>query len=172
MQVCSRPFSTLVIAAVTTSLFTFTSCIRAPLPDTRVADELAIRKLDAQWSRDASAHDLRATVSYYADDAVLLAPDEPLATTKGAIRDSWAGAFAVFPVLSWDIRTIDGARSGDLAYLTGAWSGTMKDANGATTPVAGKLLEVWKKQPTGAWKCVADTYNSDAPLASTPSAKK
>ena len=28
----------------------------------------------------------------------------------------------------------------------------------------GKILEVWKKQPDGQWKCIVDAYNSDIPL--------
>lgn len=29
----------------------------------------------------------------------------------------------------------------------------------------GKFLEVWKKQADGNWKCVADMFSSDVPVA-------
>jgi ketosteroid isomerase-like protein len=42
----------------------------------------------------------------------------------------------------------------------------MKDAAGKTTTERGKLLEVWKKQSDGKWKCVIDNFSSDAPPVS------
>jgi ketosteroid isomerase-like protein len=36
----------------------------------------------------------------------------------------------------------------------------------------GKLVEIWKKQADGKWKCIVDTYNSDLPAAPAPEAKK
>jgi ketosteroid isomerase-like protein len=41
---------------------------------------------------------------------------------------------------------------------------TLKDSKGKAVD-SGKLVEVWKKQPDGKWKCVVDTYNSDLPAA-------
>ena len=169
-----RPLSLLVIFCSFTTLLT--GCLHAPNPDTRTEDELALRKLDAQWSVDAGSHNLRATVDYYADGAVLLAPDEPVAIGKPAIRDSWAKTLAAFETLSWQIRTIEVARAGDFAYITGGWHGSFKFGAGPEGPVTGKLLEVWKKQPDGNWKCVADTFNYDArydaTLAPPPTTRK
>jgi hypothetical protein len=61
------------------------ACTQQP-PDNRAADETAIRDLDAQWSETASAKDLDGTVAFYSDDATLLPPNAPIATTKAAIR--------------------------------------------------------------------------------------
>jgi len=30
---------------------------------------------------------------------------------------------------------------------------------------SGKILEVWRKQPDGGWKCAADTWSSDLPAS-------
>jgi ketosteroid isomerase-like protein len=141
-------------------------CKPAVAPDTRAADEKTIRGLDAQWSKDAGAHDLMGTLSFYADNAVLLPPDEVAAADKEAIRASWANTFLTLDGLSWEVTRLDVARSGDLAYLTGKWKGEMRaPVGGASVAVTGKLLEVWRKQSDGAWKCVADTYNNDPPKA-------
>jgi ketosteroid isomerase-like protein len=70
------------------------------------------------------------------------------------------------------VKTIEVAKSGELAYLTGAWTATAKGPNGAVVPATGKLLEVWKKQNDGQWKCVADTFDSDAPANPTPGSTK
>ena len=132
-------------------------------PDTRGANEQAVRQADAQWSKAAQAHDLDGTVSYYADDAVLLPPNAPIAADKQSIRESWAAMLGPILSISWQITRIDVARSGDLAYLVGTYSITVKDAHGNPSTDRGKLIEVWKKQADGHWKAVADTYNSDLP---------
>lgn len=36
----------------------------------------------------------------------------------------------------------------------------------------GKILEVWKKQSDGKWKCIVDTYNSDIPVVAVPAVKQ
>jgi ketosteroid isomerase-like protein len=144
-----------------------TGCNQAAPPDTRKSDEETIRALDAQWSKTAGAHDLEATVAFYADNAVLLPPDEAAAMDKASIRASWAGTFSALDTISWEVTRIEVARSGDLAYLTGKWKATAKGPKVAAIPSTGKLLEVWEKQPDGKWKCVADTYNNDAPATVT-----
>src|SRR5689334_12902483 len=58
----------------------------------RAADsnlEQTLRDLDAKWSAAVSAKDLDKAMSYYADGAVVLAPNKAIATTKEAIRASW-----------------------------------------------------------------------------------
>jgi ketosteroid isomerase-like protein len=143
-------------------LGSLSGCKPAATPDTRAADERIIRDLDAQWSKDAAAHDLKGALSFYADNAVLLPPDAAAATDKEAIRTSWANTFLTLDALSWEVTRLEVARSGDLAYLTGKWKGEMRaPVGGASVTVTGKLLEVWHKQPDGSWKCVADTYNND-----------
>lgn len=132
-------------------------------PDTRSADEQAIREADAQWSKTAQAHDLDGVVSYYTDDAVLLAPNAPIAADKRSIRESWAALLGATLSISWQVTKIEVARSGDLAYLVGSYSVTEKDAHGNPSTDRGKLIEVWKKQGDGKWKATADTYNSDLP---------
>jgi ketosteroid isomerase-like protein len=49
----------------------------------------------------------------------------------------------------------------------------IKDPKGGpTVHDMGKLVEIWKKQPDGKWKCIVDTYNSDLPVSSAPETKK
>jgi ketosteroid isomerase-like protein len=152
----------LVPCLLLSGLVAIAGCKPGAAPDTRAADEKMIRELDAQWSKAAGAHDLKTTLLYYADDAVLLPPDEVASTDKESIRASWANTFLTIDALSWDVTRLEVAQSGDLAYLTGKWKGEVRaPVGGASTAVAGKLLEVWRKQADGSWKCVADTYNND-----------
>ena len=147
-------------------------CASQPPADTRAADESAIRNLDTQWSKTAAANDLEGVVSYYTDDASMLPPNAPMATGKQAIRAIWSTMLGPGVSVSWQVSKVEAARSGDLAYLMGAYLVTMKDPKGKPIEDRGKLLEVWKKQADGQWKTVADIFNSDLPPAAPPAKKK
>jgi ketosteroid isomerase-like protein len=143
--------------------------------DTRAADESALRDLDAQWSKTAAARDVDATVSYYSDDASLLAPNAPAVSGKQGIHASWAALLGPDTSLSWQASKVDVARSGDLAYVMGVYQLTTKDAHANFTTDRGKYVEVWKKQADGTWKTVADIFNTDLPAQAptpTPTSEK
>ena len=133
-------------------------------PDTRAADEKAIRDLDAQWSKAAAARDVDGTVSYYSDDASLLAPNAPIANDRQSIHASWASLLGPDTSLSWQATKVEVARSSDLAYLVGTYQLNTKDAQGKPVSDTGKFVEVWKKQADNKWKVVADIFNSDMPV--------
>jgi ketosteroid isomerase-like protein len=135
-----------------------------PAPkDTRAADESALRDLDAQWSKAAAARDVDAAVSYYSDDASLLAPNAPAVGDKQGIHAAWAALLGPDTSLSWQASKVDVARSGDFAYVMGVYQLTTKDAHANFTTDRGKYVEVWKKQADGSWKTVADIFNTDLP---------
>src|ERR1700677_3394905 len=140
------------------------SCGQQTPPDTRAADESAIRALDAQWEKAAAARDVDGTVSYYSDDASLLAPNAPIASDRQSIRASWASLLGPDTNLSWQATKVEVARSSDLAYLVGTYQLTTKDAQGKPVSDNGKFVEVWKKQADNKWKVVADIFNSDLPV--------
>ena len=144
------------------------SCGEKTPPDTRAADESAIRNLDAQWSKAAAAKDVDGTVSYYSDDASLLGPNAPIASDKQGIRAAWASLLGGDSSLSWQANKVEVSRSGDLAYVQGVYQMTSKDARGKPTSDTGKFVEVWKRQADGKWKTVADIFNSDMPVVQAP----
>ena len=146
------------------ALLLLTSACNQPAADTRAADESAVRDADAQWAKTASANDLDGTVSYYSDDASLLAPNAPIASDKQSIHAAWAGLLTPNTSLSWQATKVEVARSGDLAYLIGTYQLITKDAHGKPISDNGKFAEVWKKQADSKWKVVADVFNSDLPV--------
>jgi uncharacterized protein (TIGR02246 family) len=128
------------------------------------SDEQALRDLDTQWAAAAAAKDLDKTVSYYSDDAIVLPPNAPAAMTKDTIRKAWKDMFDLPGfALTWTATKVEIAKSGDMAYLIGAYE--MAFNNGTRTPAKdhGKYLEVFKKQADGKWKCAADMFSSDLP---------
>jgi uncharacterized protein (TIGR02246 family) len=140
--------------------------------DTRAADEAALRKLDDEWSRAAGAKDVEKTASYYTDDALVMPPNSPVLQGKDAARAMWKAMFNT-PGFGggWKATRAEVSRSGDLGWVTGSYEFSETDASGKPMTDKGKYLEVWKKQADGAWKCVADMFNTDLPPV-TPSASK
>jgi uncharacterized protein (TIGR02246 family) len=158
---------------LTASAFLTTSCAPSAPVDNRAADAAAIQALDEQWSATASRNDLTGTVAFYADDAVLLPPNAPIATDRKSIRESWAAVLGQSPAVSWKASKAEVAKSGELGYLYGTYELSIKDPKGGPpVPDAGKLVEIWKKQADGKWKCIVDTFNSDLPIPAAPEAKK
>jgi uncharacterized protein (TIGR02246 family) len=137
-------------------------------PDTRAADERAVREADAAWSKAAAAKDVEAYVGFLADDASVFPPNAPMQTGKESIRKSVAETMPSPGVaLSWQVSKAEASRGGDLAYSVGTYEVTMKDAKGKPVTDRGKYVTVWKKQPDGKWKVAADIYNSDLPAPGT-----
>ena len=128
-------------------------------PNAKGADEQAVRDADAAWSKAAGAKDLDKTVSFYADDAVVLPPNEAAVTTKDGIRNLWKGFLDSLTDISWKTMRVEMAKSGDMAVLIGTYEMTMKDG----TKDKGKYCEVWKRKSDGKWKVTTDMFSSDLP---------
>lgn len=126
-------------------------------------DEKAVRDADEAWSKAALAKDLDKTVSYYADDAIVLPPNEPMVTSKDGVRNLWKGFLDSLTEISWKTTGVDVSKSGDMACTIGTYQLTMKDG----TKDHGKYCEVWKKKG-GTWKVATDMFSSDLPA--TPAA--
>ncbi len=134
----------------------------AELPDTRVADEAAVRRADADWVAAAQTRSVDAWLAFYAPDAVVLPPNEKLARTSDDIRQSIASMFALPGLdLHWAPAKVEVSRSGDLAYAWGQYELKTTDPKGNQVIEYGKNVEIWKKQPDKTWKCIVDTWNSN-----------
>jgi ketosteroid isomerase-like protein len=66
-----------------------------PAPDTRAADEAAIRQSDVAWSKFAEARQLDGHIGYFLEDAVLLTANEPIMAGKEAIRKMVVDMYAM-----------------------------------------------------------------------------
>ena len=160
-------------ALLVSLLMVFVSATVCLSGDTKL--DQALRDADAAWSKAAGAKDLDKTVSYYADDAMVMPPNSSAATTKDAIRNIWKDLLASPGlVITWKGLKVEVAKSGEIGFITGTYQLTMNDATGKPIPDHGKYVEVWEKQKDGKWKCVADIWNSDLPVpgASSPAGDK
>jgi ketosteroid isomerase-like protein len=127
--------------------------------------ERTVLEANEQWSKAAGAHDLKSVLSYYDDDAYVLPPNGPLATTAKAIHDEWAALLTPDLNLSWEETKVDSASSADMVYDLGTYTLSGKDSQGNPVSDKGKFVAIWKKQANGRWKVVMDTWNSDLPAA-------
>ena len=125
------------------------------------SDETAIRESAQAILRAALEKDWDTVLSYYAPDAMVLVPNGPLLTDHAAIRRMWMTTMDANVTERWSSMKIEVARSGELAYEIGTIESTSKDAKNTLHTFTGKSLTVWKKQPDGMWKMVADTRSSD-----------
>ena len=80
-------------------------------PTANGADEKALRDADAEWSKAAGAKDLDKTVSFYADDALVLPPNEAAVTSKNGIRSLWKGLIDTMTDISWKATRVEMAKA-------------------------------------------------------------
>jgi uncharacterized protein (TIGR02246 family) len=126
-------------------------------------DEAAIRAVDAEWARAASAGDAKALTAVYASDATLLPPNEPVVKGEavGKYNADMLGALSGPFELSTTV--VEGR--GDLAYAVGTYRATLTPKKPGAKPLPteeGKYVEVLKKQPDGSWKIVYDMWSANA----------
>jgi uncharacterized protein (TIGR02246 family) len=147
------------------SISCFSGC-RNEVADSRIQDEDAMRAADAATLRAAKAGEVDGAVANYAEDASWLPPNSPMIHGKAAIRESWARLIGSPGFnIDWQINKLEIARSGDLAYTIYTYQLAFEGPDGKSVTDRGKDMAVWKKQPDNTWKMVADTFNSDLPLA-------
>ena len=157
-----------ISAVVLTLMFAIGSFAQMPA-NTKAAEE-AIRKADSEWVKAAQTKKVDAWMAFYADNATVLPPNDKTASDRTSIRKA-VGELLSLPGLSitWKPTKVEVANSGDLGYLYGTYQLTMKDPSGKPVEDRGKMVEIWKKQADGKWKCIVDTWSSDLPV--TPPAK-
>ncbi len=137
------------------------------------AEEKSIRAAEADFAKAAAAKDLEKALSFYAEDAVLLDQNAPIATGKTAIRASWTKLLAMPDMsLTWAADNVGVARSGDLAYDYGAYRMSYTGPAGSKVEDRGKYTTVWRKLADGSWKVVLDMANTDQPAPQPAAAKK
>jgi uncharacterized protein (TIGR02246 family) len=159
----------LVVAVVLLSLG---GCTSTPTVNV-AAEEKAIRAVEADFARAVAAKDLEKGLSFYAEDAVMLNQNEPIAAGKTAIRASWTRMLAMPDMaLTWAVDKVEVAKSGDVAYDYGSYNMGFTGPSGKKVSDRGKYATIWKKQADGSWRAVLDMANTDLSPTQPAAAKK
>jgi len=158
----------LLLTSVAALMLALSACKQQPAPeapDTRPADEAAIRAACDDFVKAFAASDPAKVASFYTDDAVGMAPDAPLVQGKENMQKYFEGMLKEKPEFSYNTAKVEVAKSGDVAYEWGTGKITVKDKKGKVTETTFKSLCTWKKQADGNWKITVDTFVPDPPAA-------
>jgi uncharacterized protein (TIGR02246 family) len=139
-----------------------TETSQTPAGDLATARQ-AVRTADSLFAAAAAAHDLEASVTSLATDAIMFPPDQPPVIGRAAIREYMRESFATphFSV-TWTTDTVIVAAGGDMAYSFARSRYTFPGRSGAAGAVDtayGKGVSVWRRDTDGRWRTVADIWN-------------
>lgn len=117
---------------------------------------LCRRRAERIRQRDAEA----MVPEFYARDARLMPAGEPEIRGREKIRRWWrerpdAGLLAL------TLQPGEVKSSGDLAYEIGRFERTVRPRHGPPRQDHGKYLVVYRREPDGEFRAVAEMYNSD-----------
>ncbi len=115
--------------------------------------------VDRLFGECVSAGDIEGVLALYEPGATLLAAPGQRVTGHAAIREVLAGfAGAKAQIACNVIAMVPGG--GDLAVCYNDWSGSVEGPGGGRVPIAGKAIEVVRRQADGSWLFVVDDANA------------
>ena len=146
----------LLFATLVASTIVFSSCQPAkPDPD-KVRVE--IQALEDAYAAGINARDADAVLAYYADDAVSMVNNAPVASGRDAllkmVQEDIAGDTTKTTVT---FEVVDIFAAGDLVVETGKATDSDSDGNVVKT---GKYMSLFEKR-NGKYVCIRDIYNED-----------
>ena len=154
-----------IILAVS-MLLTITACNK-PTIDQQVEAE-KLMELSRSWAKSVKDKDVEKMLSYWADDAIVMSPNEPSVVGIEALRGMVERSMKIpgFEI-NWEPQKAYVSKSGDLGYVIIKNYMTMPiDTLGNTRTIFNKGVEIWKKQENGTWKNVIDISNPDPSINS------
>lgn len=120
----------------------------------------ALMQTSRDWAKAAAGGDIDRILSYWADDATVLQPDQPALVGKTAIRQMVQGSMKIPKFsITWAPESGVISKGGDMGYLIEHNRITFADSTGRIHTQLGKGVTIWRKDASGAWKCVVDTWN-------------
>jgi uncharacterized protein (TIGR02246 family) len=138
--------------------------VAPPVKVDTAAETSSIRALEDRQIAAINAKDAAGASGVYAKDAVFIGDNGEM-TSGGAAIDASFKKFLSDPSMKIDYQP--GAKTfsadGGMAYSTASFTETYTDPKtGKPVTVKGTNLSVWRKQPDGAWKLVADSNPAGA----------
>ena len=134
--------------------------VEQPVTDVE-ADIQAIKDLHANALAAFNAADLDKHMQFYAEEAVLIIPNEPEAIGNKAIRSRIQEMFDQFIIQEENV--IENIKvSGDLAVTHLTWSSIVKPKTGGeTSEYRGNWILVFEKQFDAAWKVIYSIWSDE-----------
>ena len=134
-------------------------------------DVAAIKQVFDDYIVAGNAGDAAAIAVCFTDDAILMPPNAPAVVGREAIQSSFQTGFERRPTSKFTVKTtlevLEVEVAGDWAFIRAAGTFTRTPKAGGE-PIrdtnTNKGLNIFKRQPDGAWKIHRLIYNSDLPL--------
>ena len=140
--------------------FTFYQCAPVPRAVDQESEKAAVMKADADWS--AASSTVEGHLAVFADDAVVMAPDEMPVSGKGDISKMLEDIHGIPGLqLSWKPSSATVSATGDMAYTLGSYTFGAPDSTGQMMLQHGKYVTVWTKQDS-TWKVAVDAFSPNA----------
>lgn len=130
----------------------------APGPD-MASIKAEIQALEDAWSAADNAGDVAALLAFYAEDAVSMGGDSPMAIGKAAIQKEIEASMAsrtAGNTVKYEVLDV----FGDENTVTEVGKTTRMDASGKIIST-GKYMAIWEKRD-GKYLCVRDISNNDS----------
>ena len=105
-------------------------------------------------------NDANAIQDLYAADALVMPPNATAIEGRAAIAP-WAREISAV-LAAFEASPIRVRVEGNMAWIAGRYTMTVKLPSGETANDTGKYLEVWRREG-GTWRITADMFNSDLP---------
>ncbi len=146
-------------------LIVFSGCMEKTV-DTKTEGE-KLMQISREWSKSAATDSVEKTLSYWADDAVVMSPGQAPIKGKTAIRGMIESTSNIpgFKI-SWEPLSVSVSKNGDMAYMIEQNKIIVNDSLGNPITEYNKAVTVWRKEADGSWKNIVDMWNA------TPSPNK
>ena len=140
------------------SLFTF-SFLSCQATDSK-SEQLKLFATDKEWSAAIAEGNINRMVTFWADDAVLYAPEAQIVIGRESIKDILRKNRAISG-FSFERKPAEVfvSNSGDLGYTTGTFNISLPDIEGKLIKRQGNYVSIWNKQKNGNWKCSVNIGN-------------
>lgn len=151
---------------VSTMMLIITACTQNTIDQQAEAEKLM--EMSRSWAKSVKDKDVEKMLSYWAEDAIVMSPNEPSVVGIEALRGMVERSMNIpgFEI-NWEPQKAYVSKSGDLGYVIIKNYMTMPvDTLGNTRTIFNKGVEIWKKQENGTWKNVIDISNSDPSIKS------
>jgi ketosteroid isomerase-like protein len=161
-----------LLCSVAVPLCLLAACSRAaplasPTSVDLVMEKNALLARDREWQAAVTQKtDVGKIASFFSADGIMLGSGEATDEGREALTKSVA-ALVADPSFKdhWTWSRVELSPDGQLAYLVGTTDITTNDASGRAVTNHARLLNVWRKDSDGIWRCVVDVWVDPPPLA-------
>jgi ketosteroid isomerase-like protein len=131
------------------------------------AEKAALLKRDHEWQEAVDEKtDVKKIMSFVAADGVIFGSGEPTVDTREALMKAVSG-LTNDPSFHehWGWSRVEMSSDGRLAYLLGTTERTTTAGGHAVTTHA-RVVNVWRKESDGVWRCILDVFVDEPTPAS------